>query len=78
MHVDQHGPSCRSLLHVLLTVGLDPAEPAFKDTAAVVHLDREDAQFVDVIHTDGSEFNYVSGKVPERVLMLMFADNNFC
>ncbi len=41
---------------------MDPAEPDFKDTADIVHLDKSDAQFVDIIHSDDSEFNYVSGK----------------
>lgn len=42
--------------------GLDPAEPDFKDTDPSVHLERSDAEFVDIIHSDGSEFDYVSGK----------------
>lgn len=41
--------------------GLDPAEPDFKDTDLLVHLDKTDAEFVDIIHSDGSEFDYVSG-----------------
>ncbi|KAM8806085.1 inactive pancreatic lipase-related protein 1-like [Eudromia elegans] len=32
--------------------GLDPAQPYFQDTPIEVRLDRSDAQFVDVIHTD--------------------------
>ncbi|XP_013371212.1 PREDICTED: pancreatic triacylglycerol lipase isoform X1 [Chinchilla lanigera] len=34
--------------------GLDPAEPCFQGTPEVVRLDPSDAQFVDVIHTDGA------------------------
>lgn len=41
--------------------GLDPAEPDFEDTDNVVHLEKTDAVFVDIIHSDGSEFDYVSG-----------------
>uniref|UniRef100_A0A2C9JEY5 Lipase domain-containing protein n=1 Tax=Biomphalaria glabrata TaxID=6526 RepID=A0A2C9JEY5_BIOGL len=41
--------------------GLDPAEPSFKGFTYVVKLDKEDAQFVDVIHTDGSDFDLLSG-----------------
>uniref|UniRef100_A0A7N8XEP0 Triacylglycerol lipase n=1 Tax=Mastacembelus armatus TaxID=205130 RepID=A0A7N8XEP0_9TELE len=37
--------------------GLDPAEPYFQDTDALVQLDTSDATFVDVIHTDGRAFN---------------------
>uniref|UniRef100_A0A4W4EAW2 Triacylglycerol lipase n=1 Tax=Electrophorus electricus TaxID=8005 RepID=A0A4W4EAW2_ELEEL len=33
--------------------GLDPAEPYFQGCPAIVRLDPTDAQFVDVIHTDG-------------------------
>lgn len=32
--------------------GMDPAEPLFTDTETVVRLDRNDAKFVDVVHTD--------------------------
>ncbi|XP_069126907.1 pancreatic triacylglycerol lipase-like [Argopecten irradians] len=41
--------------------GLDPAEPNFKDTPPEVRLDANDANFVDVIHTDGSEYDTISG-----------------
>lgn len=33
-------------------LGLDPAGPYFEDTDPRVRLDRNDALFVDVIHTD--------------------------
>lgn len=45
----------------LNSIGLDPAEPDYKGTDPVVHLDTSDANFVDIIHSDGSEFDYVSG-----------------
>lgn len=32
--------------------GLDPAEPLFKETDPLVRLDRSDAKFVDVVHSD--------------------------
>ncbi|KAL3869916.1 hypothetical protein ACJMK2_042538 [Sinanodonta woodiana] len=41
--------------------GLDPAAPNFVDTDPLVRLDHTDAGFVDIIHTDDSEFDYVSG-----------------
>uniref|UniRef100_A0A1A9X5G7 Lipase domain-containing protein n=1 Tax=Glossina brevipalpis TaxID=37001 RepID=A0A1A9X5G7_9MUSC len=34
--------------------GLDPAAPLFAETHSIVRLDRSDAHFVDVIHTDGN------------------------
>lgn len=40
--------------HILFTLGLDPAEPCFEGTPELVRLDPSDAQFVDVIHTDGA------------------------
>ncbi|XP_045927331.1 inactive pancreatic lipase-related protein 1-like, partial [Micropterus dolomieu] len=36
--------------------GLDPTEPYFQDTDASVRLDTSDANFVDVIHSDGLPF----------------------
>ena len=35
-------------------LGLDPAEPYFQYTDPLVRLDPGDADFVDVIHTDGA------------------------
>ncbi|XP_029687869.1 inactive pancreatic lipase-related protein 1-like [Takifugu rubripes] len=37
--------------------GLDPSEPYFQGTSAAVSLDVTDANFVDVIHTDGLPFD---------------------
>lgn len=34
--------------------GMDPAAPLFAETEAIVRLDRSDAHFVDVIHTDAN------------------------
>ena len=36
--------------------GLDPADPNFQHLPFVIRLDPADAQFVDVIHTDGRDF----------------------
>lgn len=36
--------------------GLDPAEPLFADTDLIVRLDRTDAKFIDIIHTDARPF----------------------
>lgn len=44
------------LLLFYFVVGLDPAEPLFSDTDPIVRLDRNDANFVDVIHTDSLPF----------------------
>lgn len=35
-------------------VGLDPAEPSYENLADVLRLDKTDAIFVDVIHTNGA------------------------
>ncbi|XP_071118627.1 inactive pancreatic lipase-related protein 1-like [Haliotis cracherodii] len=41
--------------------GLDPAEPNFQGLSPMVRLDPTDADFVDVIHTDGSPFETLGG-----------------
>lgn len=46
--------TCHNSRHILFTLGLDPAEPCFQGTPELVRLDPSDAQFVDVIHTDGA------------------------
>lgn len=35
---------------------MDPAEPHFADTQAIVRLDTSDAHFVDIIHTNAKPF----------------------
>ena len=58
-------------LLLLHATGLDPAEPYFEDTDLLVHLDPSDAQYVDVIHSDGRSilflgagFTKVTGRKP--------------
>ncbi|XP_061182222.1 pancreatic lipase-related protein 2-like isoform X1 [Saccostrea echinata] len=41
--------------------GLDPAQPNFQNFDLQVRLDQSDAVFVDAIHTDGSDYNTLSG-----------------
>lgn len=36
--------------------GLDPAEPLFAETEPIVRLDKSDAKYVDIIHTDANPF----------------------
>jgi len=43
-------------------VGLDPAGPAFHHMPTFVRLDRSDAEFVDVYHTDGMSGQYGNKK----------------
>lgn len=35
-------------------IGLDPAQPYFQGTPTSIRLDKSDAEFVDVIHTDSA------------------------
>jgi pancreatic triacylglycerol lipase len=41
--------------------GLDPAEPFFSDVGPLVRLDRTDAHYVDIIHTDAAPFVAAAG-----------------
>ena len=41
------------------TSGLDPGQPYFEGTQPEVHLDATDAEFVDIIHTDGRDVLYI-------------------
>jgi pancreatic lipase-related protein 1 len=41
--------------------GLDPAQPSFSGYGEAVRLDRADARFVDVIHSDAVTYNTVQG-----------------
>jgi len=44
------------------STGLDPAEPYFEGAVEAVRLESRDADFVDVIHSDGSKFLGSLGK----------------
>ncbi|XP_022316454.2 pancreatic lipase-related protein 2-like [Crassostrea virginica] len=41
--------------------GLDPAQPNYQNFDIQVRLDQDDADFVDAIHTDGSDYDTISG-----------------
>ncbi len=45
-----------------LCLGLDPAGPLFHGMPRLVRLDSSDAQFVDVIHTNGKGKNVLNLK----------------
>ncbi|XP_045200341.1 inactive pancreatic lipase-related protein 1-like [Mercenaria mercenaria] len=47
--------------HLGRITGLDPADPGFTGRPLDKRLDASDADFVDVIHTDASKFNLLSG-----------------
>ena len=42
--------------------GLDPADPHFEETDAIIRLDETDAYYVDAIHTDANPL--LSGSLP--------------
>ena len=50
------------LMGIVNFVGLDPADPFFSGKPLERRLDPDDAIFVDVIHTDGSNFTFAEGK----------------
>lgn len=51
-----------SILFISYFIGLDPADPFFSGKPLNRRLDPNDATFVDVIHTDGSNFTFSQGK----------------
>lgn len=50
--------------------GLDPAQPCFRNTDPSIHLNKNDAPFVDVIHTNGKLLISLGLGLPEAVGML--------
>lgn len=50
------------ILFISYFIGLDPADPFFSGKPLNRRLDPNDATFVDVIHTDGSNFTFAQGK----------------
>lgn len=54
---------CSILLHFTNISGLDPADPLFTGKPINRRLNRDDATFVDVIHTDAREFAVTKGKL---------------
>lgn len=47
--------------------GLDPAQPCFHNTHASVHLNKNDAPFVDVIHTNGKHLMRLGLGLPNAI-----------
>lgn len=55
--------------------GLDPAGPFFQQTDPHVRLDPSDAEFVDVVHTDGSSFSELGMGAPQEMGHVDFYPN---
>uniref|UniRef100_A0A8C0BCK3 Triacylglycerol lipase n=1 Tax=Buteo japonicus TaxID=224669 RepID=A0A8C0BCK3_9AVES len=56
--------------------GLDPAQPYFQDTPLEVRLDKSDAEFVDIIHTDSAPtIPYLGFGMPTAIGHLDFYPN---
>jgi len=47
--------------------GLDPAQPCFQDESPDIRLDPSDADFIDVIHTNGRLLEKVGLGLPEPI-----------
>ncbi|XP_037937088.1 pancreatic triacylglycerol lipase-like [Teleopsis dalmanni] len=56
--------------------GLDPAAPLFTDTDPIVRLDRSDAHFVDIIHTDANPLMKGGLGIHERIGHVDFYPND--
>ncbi|XP_015174926.1 PREDICTED: exosome component 10 [Polistes dominula] len=55
--------------------GLDPAQPCFRNTCPSLHLDKTDAPFVDVIHTNGKLLSNLGLGLPEPIGHVDFYPN---
>ena len=61
----------KKILLFLLT-GLDPAEPYFEGAIEDVRLEKRDAEFVDIIHSDGSAFLGSLGQIIYIYIVLYY------
>ena len=55
--------------------GLDPAQPCFRNVSLTLQLDRTDAPFVDVIHTNGRYMTRIGFGLPEPIGHVDFYPN---
>ncbi|KAI4502880.1 hypothetical protein M0802_001924 [Mischocyttarus mexicanus] len=55
--------------------GLDPAQPCFRNTGSSIHLDKTDAPFVDIIHTNGKLLSNLGLGLPEPIGHVDFYPN---
>lgn len=63
----------RPFFHTKKVTGLDPAGPCFKNGAEDARLDEDDADLVEVIHTQKSEFfSLGSGESLGTIIKLFF------
>ncbi|CAL1681435.1 unnamed protein product [Lasius platythorax] len=65
----------RSRWTVRRITGLDPAQPCFRNADASVHLHKNDAPFVDVIHTNGKLLSSLGLGLPEVIGHVDFYPN---
>lgn len=54
---------CLVIFYSFCLSGLDPAQPNFANFDIQIRLDQSDAVFVDAIHTDGSDYDTISGNL---------------
>ena len=57
---------------IILLTGLDPAEPYFEGAIEDVRLEKRDAEFVDIIHSDGSAFLGSLGQIIYIYIVLYY------
>ncbi|KAJ9583000.1 hypothetical protein L9F63_022658, partial [Diploptera punctata] len=69
------GEEMCTFIRKLMEIGLDPAQPCFQENVREIRLDPSDAQFIDIIHTNGRSLEKLGLGLPEPIGHVDFYPN---